>query len=192
MLQNSDLKYTSSLKENFDKIYVLYFSRMFVFAKEYVLFDEDAENIVQDVFMLLWEKRDVLNIEISLTAYLLTLVKNRCINLLQHKLTVEEYSKNKQEEYNDELSFKLFSLEQFNQHLGSDDDILQLMEDAIGKLPPKCREIFIKSKIEGLKYKQIAEELSITVNTVENQIAIALKKLRVELKNYIPILLFLL
>lgn len=192
MLQNSDLKYTSSLKENFDKIYVLYFSRMFVFAKEYVLFDEDAENIVQDVFMLLWEKRDVLNIEISLTAYLLTLVKNRCINLLQHKLTVEEYSKNKQEEYNDELSFKLFSLEQFNQHLGSDDDILQLMEDAIGKLPPKCREIFIKSKIEGLKYKQIAEELSITVNTVENQIAIALKKLRMELKNYIPILLFLL
>lgn len=192
MLQNSDLKYTSSLKENFDKIYVLYFSRMFAFAKEYVLFDEDAENIVQDVFMLLWEKRDVLNIEISLTAYLLTLVKNRCINFLQHKLTVEEYSKNKQEEYNDELSFKLFSLEQFNQHLGSDDNILQLMEDAIGKLPPKCREIFIKSKIEGLKYKQIAEELNITVNTVENQIAIALKKLRVELKNYIPILLFLL
>lgn len=192
MLQENDFTYIDSLQDNFDKIYILYFPRMFAFAKEYVLFDEDAENIVQDVFMLLWEKRRILNIEISLTSYLLTLVKNRCINLLQHKLTVEEYSKNKQEEYNEELSFKLYSLEQFNHHLAGEDDILLVMEQAIAKLPPKCREIFIKCKIEGLKYKQIAEELNITVNTVENQISIALKKLRIELKNYLPILLFML
>lgn len=192
MVQESDLKYTNSLKENFDKIYILYFPRMFAFAKEYVLFDEDAENIVQDIFTMLWEKREILTVEISLTAYLFALVKNKCINLLQHKLTIEEYSKNKQEEYNEELSFKLYSLEQFSNSLSSDDDIQQLVERAIEKLPPKCREILIKCKIEGLKYKQIAEEMNISVNTVENQMSIALKRLRVELKNYVPILLFML
>ena len=56
---NSQVTYSESLKSNFDKIYVTYFLRMKRFAKEYVLFDEDAENIVQDVFVMLWEKREV-------------------------------------------------------------------------------------------------------------------------------------
>lgn len=60
-----------SIRSNFDQIYVTYYFRMYRFAKEYVLFDEDAENIVQDVFLLLWEKRDVLDIRISLISYLL-------------------------------------------------------------------------------------------------------------------------
>ena len=73
----------------------------------------------------------------------------------------------------------------------SEEDIETLLRNAIDKLPERCRLIFIKSRIEGKKYKEIAEELNLSVNTVEGQISIALKKLREELKDYLPLLLFL-
>jgi len=173
----------SDLKENFDQIYVIYFSRMRRFAKEYVIFEEDAENIVQDVFLLLWEKKEVLDIKVSLASYLFTLVKNKCIDHLRYRITDEEYKK--------ELSAKLYSLDQLNYNGSSEEDIDKILKLALEKLPEKCREIFIKSRMEGKKYREIATELNISVNTVENQMAIALKKLRIELKEYLPLLFFL-
>ena len=63
---------------------------------------------------------------------------------------------------------------------------------AINKLPERCRQVFLKSRIEGKRNREIANELNLTVSTVENQMTIALRKLRVELKDYLPLLLFLL
>ena len=83
------------------------------------------------------------------------------------------------------------SLEQLNYTFSSEEEIEKVIANAIDKLPERCREIFLKSRIEGMKYREIAEELNISANTVENHIAIALKKLRVELKDYLPLLLFL-
>ncbi|MDD2436705.1 MAG: RNA polymerase sigma-70 factor [Massilibacteroides sp.] len=184
-MTNQDLfLYTDCLNDNFDKIYVLYYSRMHRFAKEYVLSNEDAENIVQDVFLLLWERRKVLDIRISLVSYLFSLVKNKCLDYLRRKVVAEEYKK--------ELLLKLSALEDLNYTLSSEDDVEQIVENAINKLPERCRLIFIKSRIEGKKYKEIAEELDLSINTVENQMSIALKKLRVELKDFLPLLLFLL
>ncbi len=175
--------YKGSIQDNFDKIYIIYYSRMHRFAKEYVLSSEEAENIVQDVFVLLWEKREVLNIQISLLSYLFSLVKNKCLDYLRHK-SIEDKSQQ-------ELSAKLYSLELLNQAFSSNEDIEEIVTSAVNKLPERCREIFIKSRVEGKKYREIAEELNISVNTVENQITIALKKLRIELKDYLPLLLFL-
>jgi len=173
----------SDLHTNFDRIYVIYFSRMRRFAKEFVLFDEDAENVVQDVFLLLWEKREVLDIQVSLTAYLFSLVKNRCIDYLRHRIVAEEYKQ--------ELKAKLYALKQLDYTFSSDQEIEEILNKSIEKLPEKCREIFIKSRIEGKRYREIAEELNISVNTVETQMSIALRKLRVELKDYLPLLFFL-
>jgi RNA polymerase sigma-70 factor (ECF subfamily) len=175
--------YTDCIQNDFDRIYVSYFYRLHRFAKEYVMSDADAENIVQDVFLLLWEKREVLNVQISLTAYLFSLVKNKCIDHLRHKVIANEIQQ--------ELSLKLASLEELDSTFISDEEIEQFLADAINKLPKRCREIFIKSRIEGKKYREIAEELNISVNTVENQIVIALKRLRLELKDYFPLLFFL-
>jgi len=183
MQANDIAKYKGNIGINFDRIYVIYFSRMKRFAKEYVLSDEDAENIVQDVFMLLWEKRDVLEVQVSLVPYLFSLVKNKCLDYLRRKVVVEEYKQ--------ELSVKLFSLELMDYSFSSDEEIEMLVTNAVNKLPDRCREIFIKSRVEGKKYREIAEELNISVNTVENQMSIALKKLRVELKDYLSLLLFL-
>lgn len=183
MTKQNEVLYTDSLQRNFDNIYILYYSRMHRFARAYVLSNEDAENIVQDVFLLLWERRMVLDIQISLTAYLFSLVKNKCLDYLRHKVVADEYKK--------ELTLKLTALELLNHTLSSEDDVERIITNAINKLPERCKLIFLKSRIEGKKYREIAEELNISVNTVENQMAIALKKLRVELKDMLGLLLFL-
>lgn len=176
--------YTQS---DFERIYKLYYPKMFGFAKNYILADEDAENIVQDVFLVLWEKKDELEISYTLITFLFTLVKNRCLNFLRHKLIEEEYNTQMKEE----LSFKLYSLESLDYSYYSEKELRERIQQALATLPERCREVFIKSRIEGLKYKEISEELGISVNTVENQMVTALKKLRIELKDYLPLLLFL-
>lgn len=176
----------------FEDIYLSYFSKMKHFAQEYVVLEEDAENIVQDVFTELWEKREMLNMPINLIAYLFTTIKNKCLNHLRHKTIVNETANLLQEEYFITLRMNLNSLEAFDQNLFSEQDIEQIITKALNTLSPKCKEIFIMSKIEGKKQKQIAAELNISINTVETQIGIAYKKLRVELKNYLPLFIFLL
>ena len=182
--------HTTINDRNFEEIYLNYFPRLLRFAKEYVIFDEDAENILQDVFLVLWERRDDLQIYTGLTSYLFTLIKNRCIDHLRRKTNAEKGKKHLQESFISELNMKLYSLEALNQSLLSDERIEEIINEAINSLPEKCREIFIRNKIEGKKYREIADELKISVNTVENQMSIALRKLREQLKDYMPIFLF--
>lgn len=177
---------------DFEEIYVSYFSRMKSFAQEYVLSEEEAENIVQDVFTELWEKKELLTYNINLVAFLFTSIKNRCIDHLRHNIVVKEVVNQMQEEYQITLRVKLASLELFDQSLLSEQDIEEILFEVINSLPEKCREIFIKSKIEGKKQKDIAVEMNISLKTVENQMNIAYKKLKSELKDYLPLLLFLL
>lgn len=162
------------------------------FAKEYVLSDEDAENIVQDVFLELWEKKEILSLQINIIAYLFTAIKNRCIDLLRRRLLAKETADKLQEEHQLTLRLKFDSLEAFDNNLFNENDIEQIITRAIDALPDKCREIFIKSKIEGMKQKDIAVEMNISINTIETQMGIAYKKLKIELKDYLPLFLFLL
>lgn len=175
--------YTDHLKDNFDEIYLANFYRLYRFVYEYVQNKEDAENIVQDIFVLLWEKRHVLNIQISLIAYIFSLAKNKCIDHLRKKIVSDTYNR--------EMRVNLMSLENLNMAFCTEEDIESLISAALDKLPERCREIFIKSRIEGKQYKQIAEEMGISIHTVDMQIRIALKKLRIELKDYLPLLIFL-
>lgn len=162
------------------------------FAKEYVVSDADAENIVQDVFTELWEKKEILTMPVNLVAYLFTTIKNKSLNHLRHKTVVLKATSLIQEEYAITLQMNLDSLEAFNENLFTEEDVEMIISRALDSLSDKCREIFIMNKLEGKKQKQIAEELNISINTVETQMGIAYKKLRVELKDYMPLLLFLL
>ena len=176
----------------FEDIYLSYFSKMKYFAKEYVISEEDAENIVQDVFVELWENKKMLNMHMNLIAYLFTTIKNKCLNHLRHKLVVQETASKLQEEYTISLRMNLDSLKAFDNNLFSDQDIEKIISRALDTLSEKCRTIFIMSKIEGKKQKEIAQELNISINTIETQMGIAYKKLRIELKDYFQILLFIL
>ncbi len=183
----NEVRMKDSPQENFERIYKVYYPKMFAFAKQYVGSDADAENIVQDVFLVLWEKRDELEMTTALVTFLFTLVKNHCLKFLRHRVVEEAYSNYVREEW----SFKLYALESFDYSYQSEKELRAIIRRALDTLPERCREIFIKSRIEGLKYKEISEALGISVNTVENQMAIALRKLRVALKDYLPLFLFL-
>ena len=177
---------------DFEYIYIYYFPKMKRFAREYVLSDEDAENIVQDVFLELWEKKEILSLQLNVIAYLFTAIRNRCINFLRRSMIAKNAENKLQEEYKLTLQMKYYSLEAFNQEIFQEKDVEHILSKAIDTLPEKCREIFILSKIKGKKQKDIATELNISVNTVETQISIAYKKLRNELKEHFPLFYFLL
>lgn len=178
-------------EEDFKRLYLKYFARLTRFASYYTLTKEDAENIVQDVFLKLWETRNKTALEIRVVSFLFTLVKNRCLDYLKHLHVQEEYCEYEESRYRYEIQFKLDSLERMDIEWPDEEEIYHKINAAIESLPPKCREILIKSKIEGKKYREIAEEMSLSEKTIENQIGIAIKKLRLQLSNKYILLIFM-
>lgn len=178
-------------QDAFSGIYDLYFPKLLRFTQTYMIREEEAEHIVQDLFLYLWEHRDILSSLRNLNAYLFTLIRNRCIDYLRKEMNRKERRGTLSEVENKEIELKLYSLEMFDEDQLSDADIEELLQRAIANLPERCREIFIMSRLQNLRYKEIAAKLNISPNTVENQIVIALRKLKEELKDYFPLFLFI-
>ena len=176
---------------DFEQFYITWYSRAKYFAREYVTSESDAENIVQDVFLHLYERRDLMDAYTNLTAYLFTSIKNRCLDYLRKWVLEQETAQEMQDEFDMELRMKYDSLEIFNTQFSDETDIGELLDSALQKLPERCRDIFIMNKLEGKKQKEIAEELNLSINTVESQMGIAYKKLREELKDCLPLFIFL-
>ncbi|WP_455593445.1 RNA polymerase sigma-70 factor [Bacteroides sp.] len=179
------------IQDAFSGIYDAYFPKLLRFSQTYLIREEEAEHIVQDVFIYLWEHKEVISSLHNLNAYLFTLVRNRCIDYLRKEMNREDRRGELSEVENKELQLKLYSLEMFDENRLSEADIEELLHQAINKLPDRCREVFIMSRLQNLRYKEIAEKLNISPNTVENQVAIAIRKLKEELKEYFPLFLFI-
>lgn len=172
-------------------MYIAYFPKMVRFASEYVVSEEEAKNIVQDTFLYLWERRDTLESITNLNAFLYTLTKNRCIDYYRQVTRINAKKESLDNIQERELNFKMEALQQFDTNMCSANEIEELLDKAIEKLPEKCRRIFILSRIEGLKYEEIAAKLDISVHTVQNHITSALCKLKIELKDYLTLFLLL-
>lgn len=147
-----------------------------------------AEDIVQDVFLKLWHKRNELIIDSNLKGYLYRAVSNSCLNYLQsyHKKNVKLKEEFKDSEVGFVVMKETIDAEQLE----------GVINKAIDNLPPRCKAIFILSRYEGLKQQQIADTLNLSLKTVENQMSIALAKLREELgpylkRSYILIVIFI-
>lgn len=171
----------------FEEIYIAYYSKMKRFAKEYVFSEEDAENIVHDIFADVWQRWNILSSHKNLFAFLFLSVKNRSIDFLRHQIAIKQAEDNIIEEY----KLNYCALDDFDHDFISENDLAIIINKALDSLPEKCKTIFIKSKIEGKKQKEIALELNISIKTVESQISIAYKKLKKELGNLRPLLSFL-
>lgn len=166
----------------FSELYITYYPKLVRFAKEFVILEEDAENITQDVFTDLWEKRDSLDLVENINAYLFRLVKNKCLDHLKHKIFEQRYAEHIQTTFEIELNLKLQSLDRLDVCVVSEgNEVEMLIHSAINSLPGRCREIFVLSRFEKLKYREISERLGISLNTVECQMSIALKRLREKL-----------
>ena len=165
---------------SFESLFNAYCQRLINFSRRYVQEKEIAENIVQDLFVNLWINRKKLDYTKSIKSYLFTAVKNNSYKYLRHLNVERSYSLLKSEEgveHNPQSSIEVFE---------KNEEVKQVIE----KLPDKCREIFVMSKFDNLKYSEIANILGISIKTVETQMGRALKKLRENLKHLILILLF--
>ena len=118
-------------------------------------------------------------------------VKHRCLNFLRSQLSIVDRRQPLSDIMEQEFKLKLYSLQLLDDSQMSIDEVEKQICRAIDSLPERCREIFVMSKLKGMKYREIAESLGISQNTVEGQMAIALRKLREELRHCMPLLLLL-
>ena len=124
---------------NFERFYITWYSRAIHFAREYVLSESDAENIVQDVFLHLYEHCDRLDAYTNLTAYLFTSIKNKCLDYLRKRVNEQEAVAEMQSEFDMTLRMKYDSLEILNTNFPDETDIEERLEQALQKLPERCR-----------------------------------------------------
>lgn len=164
------------------KVYITYYPKLVRFATDLVAYEEDAENITQDVFVGLLEKKDTLKYIENMNAYIYKSVRNKCLDYLKNKVIQQKYVSNERSTYEQELK-QVYQSDMLE--IISEEGMEQIVIDAIDTLPPKCREIFLLSRYEGLKYREISERLGLSINTVDVQMGIALKKLRKKLGYYL-------
>lgn len=166
----------------FERVFKLYFKNLHAYAYTFIKEDIIAEEIVQNVFFRIWEKRDQLQIDDSLKAYLYRSVHNESLNHIKHlkvKSSFQEHYSNHAEASNDASATMIAS------------ELEIQIQKAINELPQQCRVIFQLSRFEQLKYQQIADQLNISIKTVENQMGKALKVMRLKLVEFLPFLLFI-
>ncbi len=167
-------------KSALEAIFKTHYENLVGFAVKYLGSQEDAESAVQDVFLKLWNKGEELTIRTTVKSYLFGAVRNTCLNQIKHRKVEQSYTQEQVHLRN----------EGFFQEDLEFDELQEKIAAALEKLPEKCRAIYSLSRDEGMKYKEIAETLDISVKTVENQMGKALKILREELSEYLPAVLF--
>ncbi len=164
---------TQKDKRVFALLFEKYHARLFRFAQSYI-FDIDAtEDIVQEVFIKLWEKTD-LRIDRSLESYLFLMVKNRCIDYLR-ALHVEDKKKQKL------MEAQILS---DSTHIELDENAVQLIKRTISRLPDQCQQVYKFAIYDDMRYVDIAKELNISVNAVKVQMFRARKYLRENLARH--------
>ena len=153
------------------------------YANTFLKDRDEAEEVVQNSFATLWEKRESLNISGSVKSYMFSMVQNNCLNVLKHE-------KVKQKHAGEELALGTDSEETVSNMMASS-ELEKRIEVALTYLPEQCRLIFKLSRFEELKYAEIADQLNLSVKTVENQMGKALRIMREQLKDYLPLLIVL-
>jgi RNA polymerase sigma-70 factor, ECF subfamily len=165
----------------FELLFLFYYPGLVVYSRQFTADHSEAEEIVQDFFVRFWQKHKQVIPSDSLKNYFFSSVKNSCLNFLKHKKIEERYIKEMVELSNHHLLYEP------DLYIAS--ELQEKIRNGINNLPEKCREIFIMSRIRGFKNEDIAAELNLSKRTVETQISKALKVLRVELKDYVGLLI---
>lgn len=172
-------------RKAFEFIFRKYFDDLHKYANFYVSNSQRAEDIVQDVFLKIWEIRAHLSVKSSLKAYLFRSVHNKCIQYLRHK-EVEQAHESKQAGLEEARAMNRLFFETGLTKL-FEQDIESLVEKGILVLPEKTREIYLLSRNSFLKYSEIASRFNMTEKSVEYHISRALDILRKYLKEYLPV-----
>lgn len=163
----------------FEQLFKLQYPALCGYARKYLDDIDQAEEVVQEMFFNFWQKKEKMEINTSLEAYLFRSVRNACLNYLKHLKIREQYKlannaeiRQKEQEIHDSVVAM---------------ELQEKIENVIDQLPPERKKIFKMSRYEELKYKEIGAKLNISVKTVEGQMSKALKYLRVHLSEYLSL-----
>lgn len=182
----TDLELLTRVKKGdekaFEQVFRTYYKTLCLFAHKILQNNEVAEEIVQDIFYYFWEKRATLEFTISVKAYLFKAVYNNSLKYLRHQKIVKNYE-----------AHVIGNEQQFEQqeNYAEIGEIMHTIQETLNQVPERTREIFELNRNEGLKYHEIAEKLNISVKTVEAHMTSILKLFRENLRDYMPLVLFL-
>jgi len=182
------------LQYGFNTLYTQYYRKSFLFTKSYVHDTFAAEDIVSESIIKLWENlkeqtpEDIKHLE----ALLLTILKNRSLDYLKHEALRYEVEEEITSSFKRELEIRISSLQDCNPNEIFSEEIKQILYNTLNSMPEQTKRIFILSRLYNKTNKEIAAELCVTVKDIEYHMTKALKNLRINLKDYLPFLLFLL
>lgn len=163
-------------EEAFRALFYDFFSPLCIFARRYLDSMDDCEDVVQEVFYRIWKNRAQLHIETSVRNFLLTSVRNACLDSLRRDMAEESWIVHLQENREEADTSDLYTTHELE----------ELLRTALGKLPEPIAETFRLNRFEGKTYTEIAGEKGLSVKTIEAYISKALRHLRKELKDYLP------
>lgn len=173
IVQDIDYKFLTAIKENdydaFGRLFRRYYEQLCRYAAALLGDQQQAEDIVQDVFIYLWEHGEALDVKISLKAYLYVAVRHRALKILQ-KRVIEQKHLSRLTEFVEYLLSADYTADEEKEI----DRIKTIMQE----LPQQCLKVFLMSCLEEKKYTEIAEELDISVNTVKTHITKAYRMIR--------------
>ena len=167
----------------FEQVFKSHFKNLHAYAFTILKDEDEAEEMVQNVFFKLWDRNETISITGSITAYLYRAVHNESLNYIKHQKVRSKHSLHvaySMKNETDNASKKVLGTE-----------LEGRLHAALNNLPEQCRTIFQLSRFDELKYREIADQLGISVKTVENQMGKALKILRTKLVDFLPIMIFL-
>lgn len=168
----------------FESVFRSNYANLCGFGNHFLKDQALAEDLVQGMFVNLWERREGFAVQGDIGKYLLAATKNACLNHIKHlkiRAKHQDHVKSQPANFADNPEEELEKAE-----------LRSRIDQAIGKLPDRCAEIFKMSRFEGLKYQEIANKLGLSVKTVEAQMGKALKLLRADLRHLLPLILVLL
>ena len=175
----------------FERVFETFYHRLYSFINQYVYDSEVAKNILQDVFLILWEKKSILLDDNNLNAWLYTVAKNKALKYLRHKEYVTDHVEISLFRQSENM-LNASALDQIDTSEFAFREIEKIIEHTLSSMPEQVQVVFNLSRFENLKNREIAEKLNISEKTVEANITKSLKLLRVALKDYLPLAVYLL
>ena len=172
-------------RNSFKNIFNDYYQPLCHLSLHYLDDEDEAKGVVQDAFVKLWEIRHELNPESNLRNFLFTLVKNNCLNILKRRqILLKHHEKIRWME----MHFQYESLSRMGYDYLEFNELKEKIDIAVSNLPEHCRMVFEMSRFQELKNREIADKLGVTQKTIEAHLTKALKILRNDLKDYLPVI----
>ena len=171
----------------FEKIFKSNHGQIVGFCNQFITDWDKAQSLAQEAFINLWVNREKIETLNGIKAFLYTYAKSSCLNYIRHRKIISKYEDLQLQSKEDQLNREV--LESFDFNSLEFTELEELIMRSINELPDQCRRVFMLSRFEGKKNKEIADDLNISVKSVEANMTRALKTLRTDLAEYLPVIL---